>query len=60
MCAAPGGKTTQLADRCKRMNSQAVIWANEPDGKRIIPLASNLTRTGMQNVVTIQHDGSNF
>jgi 16S rRNA (cytosine1407-C5)-methyltransferase len=60
MCAAPGGKTTQLADRCKLMGSQATIWANEPDGKRIIPLASNLTRTGMENVVTIQHDGGNF
>lgn len=60
MCAAPGGKTTQLADRCKIIWSKAVIRANEPDSKRIIPLASNLTRTGMQNVVTIQHDGSNF
>lgn len=58
MCAAPWGKTIQLADRCKISWSQALVRANDPDSKRLVSLWANLTRTGMENVVTTQRDGT--
>lgn len=58
MCAAPGGKTVQLADRCKISWNNNLVWANDPDSKRLIALASNLTRTGMENVVMTNYDGT--
>lgn len=60
MCAAPWGKTIQLANKCKVIWSKALIRANEPDSKRLQVLESNITRCGMENVILTQHNGEHF
>lgn len=50
-CAAPGGKTTHLASL---MREDAMIVANEVDGKRASTLLENLTRWGQGNHMIIQ------
>ncbi|SHE51893.1 16S rRNA (cytosine(967)-C(5))-methyltransferase [Seinonella peptonophila] len=44
LCAAPGGKTTQIA---AKMNNQGLIVANEIDTKRSQALIENLDRCGV-------------
>ena len=48
LCAAPGGKATQLAGR---MKNQGLLVANEINYKRAKVLAENLERVGAQNVL---------
>ncbi len=48
LCAAPGGKTTQIA---ARMNNTGLLVANEPRRTRWPPLVGNLERCGVANVV---------
>jgi len=60
MCAAPGGKTIQLADRCMISWSSALVWANEPDRKRGKVLRDNLVRCGITNTILTHHDGGRF
>jgi NOL1/NOP2/sun family putative RNA methylase len=50
LCAAPGGKTTQIA---ARMKGQGILVANEIDGKRIKALVENLERCGVTNAVVL-------
>lgn len=47
LCAAPGGKSTQLAGK---LQGQGLLVANEIDAKRARVLAENLERTGATNV----------
>lgn len=47
LCAAPGGKSTQLAS----MLSNGVLFANEIDNKRAWSLYSNVERLGFKNVI---------
>lgn len=47
LCAAPGGKSTQLAEILK----DGVLFANEIDTKRAWSLYSNVERLGFKNVV---------
>lgn len=54
MCAAPGGKTTQIAARLK--NSGTVI-ANDSSGRRLKSLHSNVYRTGSACVKVTNYDG---
>lgn len=48
MCAAPGGKTTQIA---ARLAGRGLVWANEYVRSRAQILVSNLERTGVRNAV---------
>ena len=57
LCAAPGGKTTLLADFLEDAN---LIVANEPIRKRFGILRENVTRYGLTNVVCTNHDPADF
>ena len=46
LCAAPGGKTTQLA---AQMGGEGILIANEIDGGRAKILSQNIERTGVKN-----------
>ncbi len=54
MCAAPGGKTTHLADL---MQDRGPLVAVEPNEARIRALAGNVYRTAHVNVLTVAADG---
>lgn len=47
LCAAPGGKATQAAERM----SGGVIFCNDPEYKRTRALAENIERLGISNAV---------
>lgn len=53
MAAAPGGKTTQLA---QIMRNKGVILAVEKSRERIRSLQSNINRMGVKNVVLLRAD----
>ncbi|TCP66457.1 RsmB/NOP family class I SAM-dependent RNA methyltransferase [Baia soyae] len=53
LCAAPGGKTTQIASH---MQGEGILVANEIDGKRIKILVENLERCGVPNAVVLNED----
>lgn len=57
MAAAPGSKTTQLA---QLMNNRGVIVANDVSIKRLKALTNNLERMGVANVLVTQMDGRRF
>lgn len=48
LCAAPGGKATQLAGK---LNGEGLLWCNEYVTSRAQPLLSNLERLGVWNAV---------
>jgi NOL1/NOP2/sun family putative RNA methylase len=54
LCAAPGGKTTHLAELMRERGSLIAVDRKE---KRIRGLLGNLYRLGYQNVVVIAGDG---
>ena len=54
MAAAPGGKTTYIA---QLMKNQGVLVANDLKKERIKSLNANLHRLGVQNAVVINYDG---
>jgi len=54
LCAAPGGKTTHMADL---MEDRGCLVAVEPNEGRIRALAGNVYRTAHLNVLTIAGDG---
>lgn len=53
-CASPGSKTSQIA----MYNRNGLIIANEIDYKRLIPLATNIERLGITNVVITNLDAA--
>ncbi len=57
MCAAPGGKTTQIA---AKMMGEGILVANEVDGKRSKALISNLERFGVTNAVVLNEQPHRF
>jgi len=57
LCAAPGGKTTHLADL---MEDRGPLVAVEPHEGRIRALAGNVYRTAHVNVLTVVADGRFF
>jgi NOL1/NOP2/sun family putative RNA methylase len=57
LCAAPGGKTTDIADR---MRNRGCVIANEPNGRRQQALLSNLNRVGPWNVTVTEYNGQDF
>lgn len=50
LCAAPGGKTTQIADK---MKGQGILVANEIDPKRCRVLVENVERLGVTNAIIL-------
>ncbi|MDR5694950.1 MAG: RsmB/NOP family class I SAM-dependent RNA methyltransferase [Armatimonadota bacterium] len=56
LCAAPGGKTTHLAD----ILQEGTVIASDISARRIRALASNVLRTGCLNVMIVQSDGRLF
>ncbi len=57
MCAAPGSKSTQIA---QLMENKGVLVANDASTERIKPLISNLQRWGALNCVVTLKDGRYF
>lgn len=53
LCAAPGGKTTQIADR---MNGKGILIANEIVPSRAKILSENIERMGVSNAIVISAD----
>ncbi len=58
LCAAPWGKTTQLADFLLENNIPWVIWGNDIDTKRLSTRATNIQRCWLYNTVATKIDGS--
>ncbi|MBN1301618.1 MAG: NOL1/NOP2/sun family putative RNA methylase [Melioribacteraceae bacterium] len=54
MCAAPGSKSTQIAEM---MNNTGTFYANEPSPKRIKSLVYNLDRLNIVNMGVSQKQG---
>ena len=54
MCAAPGSKTTQIAERLPK---HGFVIANEPVSSRANMLISNRARLALHNVLINQQDG---
>ena len=50
LCAAPGGKSTQIAGR---MGGAGLLVSNEPVPKRAAILARNMERMGVTNALTV-------
>lgn len=48
LCAAPGGKTTQIG---AAMAGEGLLVANEPDAGRAVVLAENVERAGLANCI---------
>lgn len=48
LCAAPGGKSTQIA---ARLGGQGLLWSNEPSATRLKVLAENIERLGVGNCI---------
>ncbi|MBW2964222.1 RsmB/NOP family class I SAM-dependent RNA methyltransferase [Candidatus Woesearchaeota archaeon] len=57
MCAAPGSKTTQIA---QYMKNKGVLVANDVTGIRLAALGVNLQRCGVLNTIMTQMHGSRF
>ncbi|MEK6960090.1 MAG: NOL1/NOP2/sun family putative RNA methylase [Nanoarchaeota archaeon] len=57
MCAAPGSKTSQLA---QLMQNTGCLVANDYRGDRLSPLGMNLMRCGVLNTVMSLHEGDRF
>jgi NOL1/NOP2/sun family putative RNA methylase len=57
LCAAPGGKTTQIA---AKMKGEGILVANEIDSKRCKVLIQNLERFGVTNAVVLNEQPHRF
>jgi 16S rRNA C967 or C1407 C5-methylase (RsmB/RsmF family)/NOL1/NOP2/fmu family ribosome biogenesis protein len=57
LCAAPGGKTTLLADF---LEDDSLLVSNEVIRSRVRILQENVTRWGWPNVVVTNHDPADF
>lgn len=55
MCAAPGGKTSHIAQKA---DNKALITANDNSRPRLHKLQSNLQRLGVENVTYTLHDAT--
>ncbi len=57
LCAAPGSKTTQIAELT---DDEAVVIANEPNRGRSNMLATNRSRVGHRSVIVTSSDGRHY
>ncbi len=55
LAAAPGGKSTQIA---AAMENSGLLFANEPNRRRLSALVGNLERCGVHNCVLTQAPGT--
>ncbi len=55
MCAAPGGKSTQIA---AALDGEGLLWSNEYVRNRVRPLQQNLERCGVRNAVVSNADSA--
>lgn len=53
LCASPGGKSTQIADRLK---GQGLLVSNEIHPQRAKILSENIERMGIRNALVISHE----
>lgn len=53
LCAAPGGKSTQLADA---MKGQGLLVSNEMNPRRAKILSENIERMGIRNALVVSHE----
>ncbi len=62
MCAAPGGKTIQLADKMIAQYPEAIgcIRSNDINAKRLQALQANINRSGLYNTVVSKINGYSF
>ena len=56
LCAAPGGKSTHIA---QKMKNTGLLVANEISGTRVKALSENIERLGVKNCV-VTNENSNF
>lgn len=57
LCAAPGGKTAQIA---VALDNRGTVVANDRDFGRLTTLRSTLDRLGVANVTITRADGANY
>ncbi len=57
LCAAPGGKATDIA---ARMQNRGCLVANEPNGRRQQALLANVNRIGAWNIAISEYRGQDF
>lgn len=57
MCAAPGGKTAQIA---MRMEGKGTLVANDANKGRLKAVRRHLSRLGLQNLAITKYDASNY
>ncbi len=57
LCAAPGGKATDIA---ARMRNRGCLVANEPNGRRQQALLANVNRIGAWNIAISEYRGQDF
>ncbi|UKJ90498.2 nucleolar protein [Theileria orientalis] len=57
MCAAPGGKTTHIA---QFMNNTGIVFANDPNKERCKSLVSNIHRMGIFNTIVSNYSGTDL
>ena len=57
LCAAPGGKSTQIADKLK---GDGLLFSNEINKSRVKVLISNLERMGVKNAVVFSKKPSDL
>lgn len=57
MCAAPGGKATQMA---ARMDNKGLVVANDDSAQRMKSLHANVYRTGAKIIDATNYDGRNI
>ncbi len=58
VCAAPGGKTAQLADFLLANNIPGFVRGNDVETKRLGTRATNIQRCGLYNTLATKLDGS--
>ena len=57
LCAAPGGKTTQIA---ASMHGEGILVVNDINSQRIKPLIKNLEMFGVRNAVVLNENPENM
>ena len=57
LCAAPGGKTTFIA---QRMKNSGILFSNDSSADRMKALVANVHRMGITNVIASAMDGRKF